>query len=197
MFLSLLIGCRGARGSVVGWGTMLQALRSRVRVPMRWIFSQLTNPYSCTTAVGSTQPLREMSNRNLPAGKREAGAWGSQPYRHLWADCLKKICEPRRLTTLWASTACYSDSFTFLLPYVLDVESADRIFMELVMIMPLMLNPSFVSEFYVTYITNMAPWEAVFKTRPDFFLIFLYLFVNDVAGSNSGYIALSYRMIRS
>jgi hypothetical protein len=29
----------GANGSVVGWGTMLQAGRSRVRVPMRWIFS--------------------------------------------------------------------------------------------------------------------------------------------------------------
>jgi hypothetical protein len=27
------------RGSVVSWGTMLQAGRSRVRVPMRWIFS--------------------------------------------------------------------------------------------------------------------------------------------------------------
>jgi hypothetical protein len=29
----------GARGSVVGWGIILQAGRSRVRVPMRWIFS--------------------------------------------------------------------------------------------------------------------------------------------------------------
>jgi hypothetical protein len=28
-----------ARGSVVGRGTMLQAGRSRVQVPMRWIFS--------------------------------------------------------------------------------------------------------------------------------------------------------------
>jgi hypothetical protein len=28
-----------ARGSVVGWGTMLQERRSRDRVPMRWIFS--------------------------------------------------------------------------------------------------------------------------------------------------------------
>jgi hypothetical protein len=28
----------GACGSVVGWGTMLRAGRSRVRVPMRWIF---------------------------------------------------------------------------------------------------------------------------------------------------------------
>jgi hypothetical protein len=26
-----------------------------------------------------------------------------------------KIREPRRLTTLWASTACYRDSFTFYL----------------------------------------------------------------------------------
>jgi hypothetical protein len=29
----------GACGSVVGWGTTLQAGRSRVRFPMRWIFS--------------------------------------------------------------------------------------------------------------------------------------------------------------
>jgi hypothetical protein len=29
----------GARGSVVGWGTMLQVGRSRDRVPTRWIFS--------------------------------------------------------------------------------------------------------------------------------------------------------------
>jgi hypothetical protein len=29
----------GARGNVGGWGTMLQAWGSRVRVPMRWSFS--------------------------------------------------------------------------------------------------------------------------------------------------------------
>jgi hypothetical protein len=29
---------KGPPGSVVGWGTMLQAGRSQVRVPMRWIF---------------------------------------------------------------------------------------------------------------------------------------------------------------
>jgi hypothetical protein len=28
----------GARGSVDGWGTMLQAGRSRDQIPMRWIF---------------------------------------------------------------------------------------------------------------------------------------------------------------
>jgi hypothetical protein len=33
---------RVVRGSVLGWGTMLQTGRSRVHVPMRWIFFQLT-----------------------------------------------------------------------------------------------------------------------------------------------------------
>jgi hypothetical protein len=32
-------------GSVVGWGTMLQAGRSRVRIPMRWNFSSFQRHY--------------------------------------------------------------------------------------------------------------------------------------------------------
>jgi hypothetical protein len=35
------------------------------------------------------------------------------PHCHLWADCLEKMWEPWCLTTLWASTACYRDIFTF------------------------------------------------------------------------------------
>jgi hypothetical protein len=59
----------GARGSVVGSGTKLQAGRSLVRVPMRWIFFfNILNPSSRTMALGSTQPLTEMSTRNLPGG---------------------------------------------------------------------------------------------------------------------------------
>jgi hypothetical protein len=57
-------------------------------------------------ALGSTQPLTEISTRNIPGSKR-------QPARK--ADNLASICEgifqkmeePRRLTTLWAFTACY------------------------------------------------------------------------------------------
>jgi hypothetical protein len=63
-------------------------------------------------ALGSTQPLIEMSVRSRPGGK-------GQPVHK--ADNLTAICEPivqkmwefRRLTTVWASTACYRDSFTF------------------------------------------------------------------------------------
>jgi hypothetical protein len=47
---------------------MLQAGRSRVRVPMRWIFFNLPNPSSHTMALGSTQPLTEMSTRKIPGG---------------------------------------------------------------------------------------------------------------------------------
>jgi hypothetical protein len=49
----------GARGSVVGWGTVLQAGRSRVRVPMRWIFFNLPILSSRPMALGSTQLLTE------------------------------------------------------------------------------------------------------------------------------------------
>jgi hypothetical protein len=45
---------------------MLQAGRSWVRVPMRWIFFNSPNPSSRTMALGSTQSLTEMSTRNLP-----------------------------------------------------------------------------------------------------------------------------------
>jgi hypothetical protein len=59
----------GAPGSVVGRGTMLQAGRSWVRFPMRsWNFFNLPNPFSRTVALGSTQPLTEMSNRMIPGG---------------------------------------------------------------------------------------------------------------------------------
>jgi hypothetical protein len=48
-------------------------------------FFNLPNPPSRTMTVGSTQPLTEMSTRNLPGGKR-------RPARK--ADNLTAICEP-------------------------------------------------------------------------------------------------------
>jgi hypothetical protein len=70
----------GARGSVVGLRTMLQAGRSRDQVPMKWIFS-----IYLTTALGSTRPLTEASTRNLPGVK-------GPPARR--TDNLTAICEP-------------------------------------------------------------------------------------------------------
>jgi hypothetical protein len=60
----------GARGSVVSWGTMLQAGRSRAGIPIRSLdFFNWPNPSSRTMALGWTRPLTEMSTRNFPGGK--------------------------------------------------------------------------------------------------------------------------------
>jgi hypothetical protein len=47
---------------------MLQAGMSRDPVLIRCIFFNLTNPSGHTMALGSTQPVTEMSTRNLPGG---------------------------------------------------------------------------------------------------------------------------------
>jgi hypothetical protein len=61
-----------ACGSVVGWGTMLQAGRSRDRAPLRWIFFNWLNP-SATLWPWGRLSLTEMSNRNFPGGVK--GGW--------------------------------------------------------------------------------------------------------------------------
>jgi hypothetical protein len=74
------------RGSVVGWGTMQQAGKSRVPFSMRSLdFFNLPSPSSRTVALESTQPLTVMNIRSLPRGKGRAARK---------ADNLTAICEP-------------------------------------------------------------------------------------------------------
>jgi hypothetical protein len=61
--------------------------------------------------LGSIQPLTEMSTSNLPAGK-ERPARKVDNFTAICEPIVYKIWGPRRLTTLWASTACHRDSFT-------------------------------------------------------------------------------------
>jgi hypothetical protein len=75
-------------GNVVGWGTTLQAGRSRVRSQWgHWIFFNWPNPSSCTMALGSTQPLTEMSTRNLPGSKGRLTCGANNLTRHLSRKC--------------------------------------------------------------------------------------------------------------
>jgi hypothetical protein len=58
-----------------------------------------------------------MSNINLPGDKE----WPVRKADNLTAICeviVYKMWELQHLTTLWASTACYRDSFAFYLIYV-------------------------------------------------------------------------------
>jgi hypothetical protein len=67
--------------------TMLQAGRSWVRVPIGGFFN-VPNPSSRTMALWSTQPLTEMSTRNVPWG----GGGKERPASK--SDNLTAICEP-------------------------------------------------------------------------------------------------------
>jgi hypothetical protein len=68
-------------------------------------------------ALGPILPPTEMSTRKLTRRKRRPGRKAD-----LTAICepiVYKMWEPRRLTTLWASTACYRDSVTGIaLPFL-------------------------------------------------------------------------------
>jgi hypothetical protein len=81
-----------ARGSVVGWSSMLEAGSSRVRFPMSLLnFFNVPNPSSPTITLEVTDPLTEMSTRNLRGGLNRVGAYGWQLHRYLWADCLENV----------------------------------------------------------------------------------------------------------
>jgi hypothetical protein len=61
--------------------------------------------------LGSTQPLTKMSTRTL-SGVKERPARKADNFTAICEPTVYKMWQPRRLTTLWASTACYWDSFT-------------------------------------------------------------------------------------
>jgi hypothetical protein len=93
---------------------MLQAGRSRVVFPIRSLefFFNLPNLSSHTMALGSIQPLTEMSTTNFPGGK-ERPARKADKFTAILELIDWKLWEPRRLTTLWTFTDCYRDSFAF------------------------------------------------------------------------------------
>jgi hypothetical protein len=70
---------RGGRGGAVGWGTALQTGRSRIRFPIMSVDFFTIDFVGRTMALGSTQPLTEMSTRNIPWGINAASAYGWQP----------------------------------------------------------------------------------------------------------------------
>jgi hypothetical protein len=77
----------GERSSVAGWGAMLQAGRSRARVPMRSLGSfQFTSSFQAHYGPG----VDSTSNRN----EYQVYSWGGKERRVRKADNLTAICEP-------------------------------------------------------------------------------------------------------
>jgi hypothetical protein len=74
------------RGSVDGWGTTYATCRKVTgSIPDVIAFFNLPNPSTRTMTLRSTQPLTEMSTRNIPGGK------GRPTYK---ADNLTAVWEP-------------------------------------------------------------------------------------------------------
>ena len=86
----------------VGWGTALQAGRSRVRFPMVSLesFIDIILP-AALWALGLTQPLTEMSTGNIYWGGKGGRCVGLTTLPHSCADCLE-IWEPQRTGNLRA-----------------------------------------------------------------------------------------------
>jgi hypothetical protein len=92
---------------------MLQVRRSQVWFPIRSLdIFNLPNPSSHIMNLGSTQPLTEMSTRNLPGGKGQL-AHTADNVTAICEPTVWKMCEPQCLKILWAFMACDRDSFTF------------------------------------------------------------------------------------
>jgi hypothetical protein len=105
----LLLACiimLGARGSVVGWGTMLQAGRSPVDC------FNLPNTSSRTMTLGSTRPLTEMSTRNISGGLKILPSFFSRMSE------IVKASTPRNPKGLHG---LYRDNFTLLLCWMKEV----------------------------------------------------------------------------
>jgi hypothetical protein len=93
---------------------MLQAGKSRVRFPLMSLdFSVDLMLPSALWTWDQPSLLREMSTRNIPGGKWRP-ARKADNHAAIYEPIIWKMWEPRHLTTLWASTACYRDSLFFL-----------------------------------------------------------------------------------
>jgi hypothetical protein len=77
-------------------------------------------------ALGLIQPLTEMSTGYLPGGKGRL-VCKADNFTAIYESIVYKMWEPRHLTRLWVSMACYRDSFTIFWFYKRCGDSAHLI----------------------------------------------------------------------
>jgi hypothetical protein len=95
----------GARGSVVGWCTMLQAGRSTVRVPDEVNFFDLPYPSSRTMALGLTLPPTKICT-SFP-GDEKRPARRAEPLAAIYEPNVWQLWKPQPHTTAFSTWYTY------------------------------------------------------------------------------------------
>jgi hypothetical protein len=97
---------------VVGWGILLRVGRSRVRFQILFfsiylILPAALWPWGLLSLWQKWVPGIILASKALQTRKADFTA--------IWKPTVYEMWDPQRLTTLWVSTTCYRDSFTFTL----------------------------------------------------------------------------------
>jgi hypothetical protein len=106
------------RGSVVGWGAMLQTGRSWFRFPMRLLDFSIDLIFPAALWPWGRLSLWQKWVPGIFLGVKGGRRVRLIPLPPYVSRLSIKYWGPWRLTSLWASTACYRNSFTFFKFYV-------------------------------------------------------------------------------
>jgi hypothetical protein len=119
-------------------------------------------------ALGSTQPLTDMTLRKIPGGKGRP-APKTDNFTAFCQPTISKMLEPRRLTTLWIFKACYRIALLFYLTWfnikILGILITDRSYGFL---MILTIKSDNFPKYYNRFVSVNETWSDMLVVRSEF-----------------------------
>jgi hypothetical protein len=145
----------------------------------------LLSPIPYGPGVDSASNRNEYQEFSLVGGggKGRPARKADKQHLHLWADCLEKMWELRRLTNLWAFTASYRDSFTFFFTHMsllFDFMQYFNIILDFIVIYHFNIFGTRV--IYITYICNRfcVVFFISYNLYPRYFALLIFIMLSGV-----------------